>query len=100
MQPLTAGLTLQLEASHTWTNGEFDESFDSSNPQFGTVEAGFELPYVPEHRANLLLGLRANRWQADASVTYVSAMRDQAGRGEIPDDSGSDAYTVLDVAGR
>lgn len=100
MQPLTAGLTLQLEASHTWTNGEFDESFDSSNPQFGAVEAGFELPYVPEHRANLLLGLRANRWQADASVTYVSAMRDQAGRGEIPDDSGSDAYTVLDVAGR
>lgn len=100
IQPLTAGLTLQAEASHTYTDGQFEESFDSSNPQFGSVEAGFELPYVPEHRANLLLGLRASRWQADLSVTYVSAMRDEAGRGDVPEGSGSDAYTVVDVAGK
>lgn len=84
--------------TYTWTEGEFREAFESTNPQFGDVEPGFELPYVPTHRANLVLGLARARWDTTLSLTYVSAMRDVAGRGAIPADSGSDAYTVLDLA--
>lgn len=88
--------TFPFKLSYTYTAGEFRESFDSSNPQFGSVQAGFELPYVPEHRANLLVGLNRGPLSAQASLTYVSAMRDSAGRGAIVD--GSDSHSVLDLA--
>ena len=95
----TAGaFQIPLSLTYTWTEGEFREAFESPNPQFGDVEPGFELPYVPEHRANLVLGLARARWDSQLSLTHVSAMRDVAGQGAVPADSGSDAYTVLDLA--
>ena len=92
------GLSLPLNLQYTLTEGEFRESFVSSNPQFGTVQAGDELPYVPQHRVYLSLGLSGSNWELVPALSYVSAMRDSAGRGPI--ESGSEAYTVLDVAAR
>ncbi len=91
-------LAIPVNLQYTLTEGEFRESFQSSNPQFGDVEAGFELPYVPRHRVYLSLGLAGPNWQLLPALSYVSAMRDQAGRGRF--DDGSDAYTVLDLAAR
>jgi Fe(3+) dicitrate transport protein len=91
-------LSLPLSVSYTWSQGEFREAFTSPNPQFGEVEPGFELPYVPEHRANAIVGLVHARWDTQLSVTYVSAMRDAAGDGPIPAGAGSDSYTVVDLA--
>lgn len=100
VRPLTRAWSLTVDAGYTYTHGEFREAFESTNPQFGDVEVGFELPYVPEHRANLVAGLQAPRWQADVSVSYLSAMRDTAGEGRIDSTTGSDAHTVIDLAGR
>ncbi|MFP5305236.1 MAG: TonB-dependent receptor family protein [Gammaproteobacteria bacterium] len=94
--PLVGVLRLPLSAAYTYTRAEFREAFESTNPQFGNVEPGFELPYVPEHRANAVVGLVHPRWAARLSATYVSEMRDVAGEGEIVD--GTDDYTVLDLA--
>ena len=101
-QRLAVGQTLfvPLELSYTFTQGEFREAFESSNPQFGDVEPGFELPYVPEHRLNLQTGLAGLQWQVIASLQYQSEMRDTAGRGPIPEASGSDSFTVVDLAAR
>lgn len=88
---------LPMALSYTWTEGEFREAFTSPNPQFGEVEPGFELPYVPEHRANARLGLGQGPWTTQLSVSYVAAVRDVAGRGALAPGSGSDAYSVLDL---
>ncbi|MGQ0620501.1 MAG: TonB-dependent receptor family protein [Panacagrimonas sp.] len=98
--PLTAALRLPVALTYTYTHGEFKEGFTSGDAQFGAVEPGFELPYVPEHRANLRVGLDGARWSTSLSATYQSEQRDFAGEGRIEPGTGSDSYTVLDLAGR
>jgi len=95
---LGPSLTVPASLTYTYTDGEFRESFSSANPQFGDVEPGFELPYVPPHRANLNIGLAGADWDIQLSVTHVARMRDQAGRGAFAADEGSDESTVVDLA--
>lgn len=96
----SSGLSMPIALTYTFTRSRFDESFVSSDPQFGTVEAGFELPYVPRHRANLMLGLAGADWGVDLSASYQSRMRDRAGRGHYSVSEGSDSFLVLDLAAR
>lgn len=98
--PLNASLSVPLALNYTWTQAEFRDAFFSSDPQFGNVEPGFELPYIPEHRANLRVGLEAARWSTSLSATWQSEQRDVAGEGAIQPGTGSDAYTVLDLSAR
>lgn len=92
------GWRLPMGLTYTYTDTEFQTSFTSANPQFGNVQAGDELPYIPEHRANARIGLAGSNWDVNLSTTYQSAMRDVAGSGSIPDDTGTDEFTVVDLA--
>ena len=94
----TGSFTVPVMFTYTFTDAEFGEAFSSSNPQFGDVIPGDELPYIPPHRANASIGLNGSRWGAHASITYTERMRDQAGRGSFNSSEGSDASTVLDLA--
>jgi len=95
---LGAGLELTSAVSYTYTKTEILEAFTSVNPQFGSVEPGYELPYVPEHRANASIGLAGARWGASLSLTWQSEMRDTAGAGPPAAGEGADAFTVADLA--
>ncbi|MEM9384387.1 MAG: TonB-dependent receptor [Pseudomonadota bacterium] len=95
---VSSGLSVPFAASYTYTNAEFREEFQSSNPQFGSVEPGFNLPYVPPHRANVNAGVEGANWGLQLSFAYISRMRDQAGMGPIPPDEGSDETTYVDLA--
>ena len=92
------GLRVPVLLSYTYTDAEFQEAFFSTNPQFGDVQAGFELPYVPANRANMTIGLTNETWTVNLSATYVDRMRDVAGSGDFLNNEGSDAYTVVDLA--
>ncbi|MEM8984002.1 MAG: TonB-dependent receptor [Pseudomonadota bacterium] len=96
---LGAGFTVPTALTYTYTDSEFQEAFGSVNPQFGNVEPGFELPYVPPHRANLNIGLMNDVWGVQVSATYTARMRDVAGRGAFTAEEGSDESTVVDIAG-
>lgn len=91
-------LLVPIAVTYTFTNTEILEAFTSVNPQFGDVQPGYELPYVPRHRANASLGLVGSRWGTYLSATYQSRMRDQAGDGPLAADEGSDEFTVLDLS--
>lgn len=95
---LTSSLKFPLNLTYTYTDAVFQESFTSSDPQFGEVEAGYEMPYIPPHRANINAGIESARWSVQLSATYVARMRNQAGIGSFDESEGSDAYTVLDLA--
>ncbi|MEL6951545.1 MAG: TonB-dependent receptor [Pseudomonadota bacterium] len=91
-------LSVPISLTYTYTEAEFREAFTSINPQFGVVEPGFEVPYIPPHRANFNIGLAGANWGTQLSVTYQARMRDQAGIGDFDTDEGSDQFTVIDLA--
>lgn len=93
-----AGLNIPTELSYTYTDTEFQDSFESSDPRYGNVEEGFELPYIPEHRLNARVGVGYDVFSTHLSVSYQSRMRDVAGDGPIESASGSDSFTVVDLA--
>ncbi len=100
-----AALALNLEEvsvpvsfNYTYTQAEFQNDFTSSFDEWGSVTAGDELPYIPEHQFFVSAGVEAPKWEAHVSGKYVDEMRTTAGSGSIPDGEGTDAHFVVDVA--
>ncbi|MDQ3036684.1 MAG: TonB-dependent receptor [Myxococcota bacterium] len=88
---------LPLAASYTWTWTRFQSAFDSDSPQFGDVQIGDELPYVPAHQLSLRAGVTWRFLQLSANGFYTSAMRDVAGQGVAPPNELTDEYFMLDA---
>jgi Fe(3+) dicitrate transport protein len=93
---------LTLTASGTWTttHATFRSAFVSDFPQWGRVEAGDFLPYVPLHQGSGELVLAHARGELGAAATWRSAMRDVAGQGEAAPDTLVPAALVADLSGR
>ncbi len=81
---LGLGLKVPLGAAYTYTTSEFKTSFASGFGPWGTVTAGDELPYVPEHMLTVSAGLEGESWRTNLLVSYVDATRSRAGSGAIP----------------
>ncbi len=75
---LPARLSVPLEASYTYTVGRFLTGFDSAFPQFGNVEPGFLLPYVPRQQGSARIGLEHPRFRLGLGLTGRSGMLDTA----------------------
>lgn len=76
---LPRDLTLQLTGTYAWTRSEFRTAFDSDFPQFGDVQVGDSLPYVPEHQLSGRVTLAHERAELSLGVTGRSSMLDEAG---------------------
>jgi Fe(3+) dicitrate transport protein len=97
--PAAVGVHLPVRLAYTYTTAEFGTSFESDFEPWATVQAGDELPYLPEHQLNLGLGMEAGRWALRLAATHVDEMRTEAGSGPIPAASGTDAFTVWNASG-
>ncbi len=89
-------LTIPLEISGAIIRSRFRTAFDSDFPQFGDVEAGDSLPYVPQHQGAASVGLRHPSFEFGLGVTARSGMLDQAGtfpEADVP------ALVLLDANG-
>ncbi len=78
-------LSIPLSASYAWTESAFQTGFDSSFPQFGTVEIGDHLPYVPVHQGHAGLALVHPRAELNLGLSARSGMLDAAGTFPIGD---------------
>ena len=76
------GVRVPFQLAYTWLTSEFLTTFSSANPQFGDVEKGDELPYLPEHQLTLSTGLEGETWRLSFLANYQSWMREEAGQGE------------------
>lgn len=98
--PLFDGARIELELSYTLTVSEFQTSFVSNNPQFGAVEEGDALPYLPVHTGAAKANFSGPSWAFNASLQYTGEMRDSAGQGTIPDNERIDDRWIVDLLGR
>jgi Fe(3+) dicitrate transport protein len=96
---LERGLRLPVQLAYTYTNADFRTSFASGFEEWGNVAVGDELPYLPEHQAQLLVGLAAERWGVNVAASYTDAMRVQAGQGALSPTGATDSHWVMDLAG-
>lgn len=76
---LTSNLTMPIKVAYTYSQSEFQNSFDSTFSQWGSVEVGDELPYLPEQQLSIETGLQAEQWQASLLIKYLSEMSEAAG---------------------
>ena len=92
------GLAVPLRFVYTYTTGEFLNSFESENADWEPfVEAGDEIPYIPEHQLHVGLGLEWETWGVFLDGDYVAEMRTNAGRGPIPESERIDSRFLVDL---
>lgn len=92
-------IAIPVSLAYTWTRAEFRESFSSSFEEWGDVESGDRLPYLPEHLLNVQAGLAGERWRVGLAANYIDEMRSEAGSGAIPAGQGTDSVLLWDVTG-
>lgn len=93
-------LRVPASIAYTYTRSSFQSDFVSSDPIFGDVSKGDELPYTPRHQLNGTLAFEHRYGAIAASGTYVSRAREQAGGGALRDTITTDPLFYLDVTGR
>jgi Fe(3+) dicitrate transport protein len=94
--PLGA-VSLPLSAAYTYTRTEFLRDFQSSDPIYGNVKKGDEIPYVPRHQLNVTAGLDSRYLGVHAALTYVTAMREQAGSASLDRVMATDDLLNVDI---
>ena len=91
-------LSLPLGLVYTWTDAEFQTGFSSDYEPWGNVEAGDELPYLPEQQLTLSAGVEGTRWGAGIQGNYVDEARARAGQGAIPAAERIDGRWIADAS--
>lgn len=86
-----------FQANYTWTDASFRTSFSSGFGEWGTVNRGDALPYLPEHMFHAAAGLRGARWSGFLGVAYIDDMRTRPGQGPVPADQATDSAWVWDL---
>ncbi|MGK2858788.1 MAG: TonB-dependent receptor family protein [Thermoanaerobaculia bacterium] len=93
------GIDIPLQLAYTYTSSEFQSSFTTGFPDWTpSVDAGDELPYLPENQWTLGAGVTANRWDVFASLNYTDPMRTAPGQGAIPAGTGTDEALIFDLS--
>ena len=96
--PTIGDVAIPFTAAYTFTRAEFQTSFHSEDPIFSDVVAGDEMPYIPRHQLHALLGLDSRYGGGAFGATYISAMREEAGREPLAETLATDEQLTFDVA--
>jgi len=91
---------LPVTLGYTLTNTEFLNSFGSDDDLWGEVNAGDELPYIPQHQLNTTISLEHSKFDLNLSGRYNGEFRTMAGSGPIPAEELVPANFVIDFAGK
>ena len=89
---------IPVDLTYTFTETEFQNSFESGLDTWSDVTAGDELPYVPENQLQLTVGVVGEKWRGDILVRYMDKMRTTAGQGTMIADETIDSRTIVDMA--
>ena len=89
---------IPVDVEYTWTHeAEFQSAFESGFDPWGTVEAGDELPYVPEHQLRASAGIVNQQWRFNLAANYIGTLRTRAGQGAFEPSESIDSRVVWDL---
>lgn len=94
---LPGGFALGVGATWTFTDARFRTGFVSEYPQWGAVEPGERLPYVPTHQGAVNVGLEHPRVGVALAATGRGPMWDTASDDGTPEVPGA---VVVDLVSR
>jgi len=95
---LSGGWQLPVSVVYTFTDASFATGFESGFDIWGTVNAGDQLPYLPEHQGRISVGLESDKIVTSFAVNYSGEMREIAGSGEMEAGAYTKALTTMDVS--
>ncbi|MEQ9426500.1 MAG: TonB-dependent receptor [Cyclobacteriaceae bacterium] len=93
-----SGWSFPLSIAYTYTDAEFQSSFESSFEGWGTVTKGDNLPYLAKNQLSTSASIENKKFKFNVSGRYMDEMRTVAGQGEILDQFKTDSYYVIDVS--
>ena len=96
---LASEFTLDVDVNYAWTDAHFESSFLSGFPQYGLVEEGDFLPYVPVHQGGATVALAHEKGHLSVKAMGRSGMRNEAGSDEGKDALAVPSNLTLDAAG-
>jgi Fe(3+) dicitrate transport protein len=88
-------VSVPLRLTYTLTRSEFRNSFQSHYGPWGTVQRGYELPYVPRHQGFAAVDVEALAWRVRIDATAVSRMRTAAGTGALMETRSTDVTFAI-----
>ncbi len=89
---------LPLTLVYTYTDGSFQNNFDSDFDAWGSVSSGDELPYLANHQFSFGLSLEHRKFDLNLSGRYMDQMRTAPGQGAMIASESTDAYFVIDAS--
>lgn len=93
---LETAFALPFRATYTYTDAQFDSSFDSE--LFGSVTDGDSIPYIPENQFALNLAAEWDLLRLSLGGHYVDAMNTVAGASGLRSSDKTDSYFVTDAS--
>jgi Fe(3+) dicitrate transport protein len=95
---LASEFSLNLDVTYSWTDAHFESSFLSGFPQYGLVESGDFLPYVPVHQGGGSIALQHEKGHVSIKGTGRSGMRNEAGADESEEAIPIPSSLTMDIA--
>ena len=90
--------SLPVTFGYTFTDTEFQNSFDASNGLWGDVNIGDEMPYIARDQWHLSMGYEVNKWEFNTQIRHMGAIRTIAGQGDLDPLNSVKANTILDAS--
>lgn len=90
--------SLPVNLAYTYTNAKFTSDFEANFDAWGTVESGFELPYIAENQLHFSSAFKHKNFSFNFSSRYQSDLRTSPGEGTIAPIDRIDSFFVSDVA--
>lgn len=93
-------VSVLLNLVYTYTESAFQTSFPSGFSQWDEVQAGDELPYLPEQQLRFLVSVEVRDWALDFTINHAGQMREIPGQGTPNADQTIGALTTMDLAAK
>ena len=93
-------ISMPISFGNTFTNSEFQNSFDSSDGLWGVVSVGDEMPYIPKHQFNAAFSLEHSSFEINLNARYNGAFRTLAGTGTIAENEKVSSNFIVDISGK
>jgi len=91
-------VSVPASLEYTWTSeAEFKSAFESNFDPWGDVQAGDELPYIPEHQLRAMAGVEFEQWRVSLAANYLSKLRTKADQGAFDPANSVESRVVWDA---